>query len=46
MSEHNMILCTPTYKQKLKIKCCKEINVKRWSDDCIEALQDCFDYTL
>ena len=41
-----MILCSPTYKQQLKVKYYKEVNFRNWSNDYIETLQDCFENTI
>ena len=44
-SDHNMLLCLPTYVQKLKSEKCKVINVKQWSETNIDMLKACFDCT-
>jgi hypothetical protein len=44
-SDHNMLYCLPTYVQKLKSQECRKIEVRKWTDDCIDSLKACFDCT-
>ena len=44
-SDHNMLFCMPSYKQKLKTQNCKTVQIKQWSDESIDSLRACFDCT-
>ena len=44
-SDHNMLYCLPTYKQKFKSQSCRKIQVKQWSDENVDLLRSCFECT-
>ena len=44
-SDHNMLYCMPSYRQKLKTQKCRNVQIKQWSHDNVESLRGCFDCT-
>ena len=44
-SDHCMLFCLPTYRQKLKREKPCKVTVRNWNEDCLIELQGCFEWT-